>query len=141
MSVLATYYRQTSFGRGLPVKNRDSTYVAIPVVTVTYVQLFSFSLHFLISNTSIVETAVGVMIPCMAACAKVVNRTRLFRSRRNTSSGSSEFSDGRAIGAEVREKPHLVTIDRMLGQFQPSDRDDDSGFASGNISRTSNVEV
>jgi hypothetical protein len=91
--------------------------------------------------SSIVETAVGVMIPCMAACAKVVNRIKLSRGRNSESRESVDPSVDGGVESEKKQKPHLDTIDRMLGQFRPTDRDGDSGFASGNVSRTSHSEV
>jgi hypothetical protein len=90
--------------------------------------------------SSIVETAVGVMIPCMAACAKVVSKIKLSRGRKSESRELANSSGDGGVESNKKQKPQLDTIDRMLSQFQPSDRDADSGLSSGNVSKMSHSE-
>lgn len=88
-------------------------------------------IHHLTIKPRVVESAVGVMIPCMASCAKVFKHTggsvtSFFSSRlsgfRRTSSLDTSHKEAQELHAlpQTQKKSHLDTIDRMLMQFKTS---------------------
>ncbi|KAH7088268.1 hypothetical protein FB567DRAFT_524021 [Paraphoma chrysanthemicola] len=133
MSALALFFRSQAGGRDTSMWNRDVTYNNGPVMTVT-----------------IVESAVGVMIPCMASCAKVFNHTsgsvssyfssRLTGFRRTTSSENvPRVSHELKQMPKDQKLPQLDTIDRMLGQFKPSMRESELASEQSRSSKGSQM--
>ncbi|KAH4415151.1 hypothetical protein HBH92_074120 [Parastagonospora nodorum] len=136
MSAIALYYRKRTYGGGrVTLWNTDITYANNPIMTVT-----------------IIESAVGIMIPCMASCAKVFklysSSLSSFMPSRFTGFRRTPSNDGIFRASQelqrlpgISEQPHTDTIDRMLMQFKHDEHNNDSFSQDSQSSKTSRIST
>ncbi|OAL43447.1 hypothetical protein IQ07DRAFT_292546 [Pyrenochaeta sp. DS3sAY3a] len=136
MSVLAIYYRQRAFGDKSYGWRADVTYNIVPVAIVT-----------------IIETAVGIIIPCMAACARLISRHSdsivstlgsirfiLLPASATSRLSTNNAGQGANEQCELREeKPKVDTIDVMLMQIRVSEHQTD--YDLGNRSKDKHLSL